>query len=79
MDCITDHKKGGRAIEMADMYVTTNRRRSIKKSTVGWRLCVLWKDGTTSWERLSDLKESNPVEAAEYATAQGIDHEPAFV
>ena len=30
------------------------------------------------WEKLSDLKESYPVEIAEYAMAQGIDHEPAF-
>jgi hypothetical protein len=30
-------------------------------------LCVEWKYGTTSWERLEDIKESNPVEVAEYA------------
>ena len=41
-------------------------------------LCIQWKDGTTSWERLADIKESNPIEVAEYAVAQGIDHEPAF-
>jgi hypothetical protein len=23
--------------------------------TKGWKLCVKWKDGTTSWERLADL------------------------
>jgi hypothetical protein len=27
----------------------------------GWHLCVEWKDGTIYWERLADLKESNPV------------------
>ena len=32
----------------------------------------------TSWERLTDVKESNPIKVAEYAVAQGIDHEPAF-
>ena len=37
-----------------------------------------WKDGSTSWERLADLKESYPIELAEYAVQQGIDHEPAF-
>ena len=35
-------------------------------------------DGTTSWARLADLKESNPIEVAEYAVANGIDKEPAF-
>jgi hypothetical protein len=43
-----------------------------------WQLCIQWKDGTTSWERLADLKESNQVKAAEYAVARGIEDEPAF-
>jgi hypothetical protein len=42
-------------------------------------LCVEWKDGTTSWERLTDLKESNPVEVAEYAAAKSLLETPAFV
>jgi hypothetical protein len=31
-----------------------------------------------SWEKLSDLKESHPLETAEYAVTMGIDHKPAF-
>ena len=31
-----------------------------------------------SWEKLSDLKESHPLETTEYAVTMGIDHEPAF-
>jgi hypothetical protein len=31
-----------------------------------------------TWESLKDLKESHPLEMAEYAVTQGIDHEPAF-
>ena len=50
----------------------------MRKTTAGWHLCVLWKDGSTSWEWLADLKESYPVQVAEYAVAQGLDHEPAF-
>jgi hypothetical protein len=37
------------------------------------------KDGTTSWEHLVDLKESNPVEVSEYAAAKSLLHAPAFV
>ncbi len=33
---------------------------------------------STSWENLSDLKESHPLETAKYAVTIGIDHEPAF-
>jgi Reverse transcriptase (RNA-dependent DNA polymerase) len=50
----------------------------MRKTTIGWTICVQWKNGETSWERLADLKESNPLEVAEYAVSQGIDHEPAF-
>ena len=48
-------------------------------TTKGWDLCVLWKDGSTSWVPLKDLKESNPIEVAEFAVAHKIHHEPAFV
>ena len=48
------------------------------KTTKGWRLCVLWKDGSTSWERLPDLKESYPLDVAEYAIENNISDEPAF-
>jgi hypothetical protein len=53
-------------------------KRQPRKTTAGWKLCVKWKDGSTSWERLADMKESYPLEVAEYAKAQGINHEPAF-
>jgi hypothetical protein len=36
-------------------------------------------DGTTSWDRLMDLKESNPVEVAEYAAVESLLDTPAFV
>jgi hypothetical protein len=39
---------------------------------------VQWKDGSVSWEKLSDLKASNPVEVAEYAVANRLVEEPAF-
>jgi hypothetical protein len=42
-------------------------------------LCVYWKDKTTSWERLANVKESNPVEVAEYAVAKNLLDDPAFL
>jgi hypothetical protein len=51
----------------------------VRKKTKGWNLCVEWKDGTTSWERLSDLKEINPVEVAEYAAAKSLLETPDFI
>jgi hypothetical protein len=39
---------------------------------------VEWKDSAKNWVPLADLKDSNPVEIAEYAVANGINSEPAF-
>jgi hypothetical protein len=78
LDAIIDHKKDGHAVHRADSFVIINNRRHMKKTTMGWQLCIQWKDGTTSWERLADLKVINPIEAAEYAVARGIEDKPAF-
>jgi hypothetical protein len=39
---------------------------------------VLWKDGSTSWENLKDLKESFPVQVAEFAHTNNLQDLPAF-
>ena len=75
---IVDHRKDASAVAKSDMWITPGSNRRMKQTTKGWRLCIEWKDGTTSWERLTDLKESNPIEAAEYVVAHGIDSEAAF-
>jgi hypothetical protein len=43
------------------MYIKVGCNKQIRKTIKGWHLCVEWKDGTTSWERLVDMKESNPL------------------
>ena len=37
-----------------------------------------WRDVSTTWEQLVDLKEAYPIEVAEYATSRGLTHETAF-
>ncbi len=79
LDEIIDHKKDGSATSKEDGYFTTKSNRQVRKRTTkGWKLLVQWKSGTTDWIPLSQLKESNPVETAEYARANKIDDEPAF-
>jgi hypothetical protein len=39
---------------------------------------VQWKEGSISWEKLKDLKASNPVEITEYAVVNRLIEEPAF-
>jgi hypothetical protein len=78
MKHIIDHKMEATAIAKEDAYIWDRGRKYPKKSTKGWKRCVEWKDGSTSWEPLSVLKESNPVDVAEYALSRGITDEPAF-
>ena len=78
LNAIVGHRKDGHALERADMYVYNNGRRSIRKTTKGWQLCIEWRDGSTTWERLTDVKGSHPTEAAEYAIAHNLQKEPAF-
>ena len=47
-------------------------------TTKGWDMQIRWKDQSTSWIALSNIKESFPVQAAEYAVANNIAHMPAF-
>ena len=78
LECIVDHKKDGTTVPEAESYTTYKGRKRLNKTTKGWHLYGKWRDSTSSWESLASLKESNPVEVAEYV-AQGIDSVLAFV
>ena len=76
---ITDHWKDHTAIPISEGTIqSANGSQKLKVTTRGWHLLVQWRDGSMSWEKLADLKESNPVELAEYAVANRIVDEPAF-
>lgn len=76
---VSDHRKNDDAISIGNGYITLasgTRKRRI--TTKGWELKADWTDGTSSWIPLSDLKESNPIEVAEYSVSHDIHQEPAF-
>jgi hypothetical protein len=79
MEGIVDHKTDGHAVEPADMYIKHGSNKQVRKTTNGWHLCVEYKDRTKIWERLVDLKESNPIEVDEYAVAKSLLDAPHFV
>ena len=80
MEAIVDYQKDESvAVAKEDKYVyTKSGQRRLRQTTAGWKLLVKWRDGSESWIKLSALKESHPVELAEFAKARGIDREPAF-
>jgi hypothetical protein len=79
MDGIVGHKTDGHAVAHADMYIKPGSNKQVIKTTIGWHFCVKWKDGTTSWERLANIKETSPVEVAQYAVEKDLQDKPAFL
>ena len=76
---IVDHKADKRALTTDNGYVTTKRGRRVpKRTTKGWKILCQWKDGSTDWVDMRYVKDSNPIELAEYAVANRIQEEPAF-
>jgi hypothetical protein len=78
-DAITDHRTDGSEIKQQDAFVHTRSGTQRRKETTrGWEILVQWKDGSTTWIALKDMKNSYPVQLAEYATQRRIAGEPAF-
>ena len=80
MKGIFDWQKDGEvAVAKEDKYIVTRQgTRRARKTTAGWKLLVQWADDSETWIPLKDMKESHPVEVAEFARARGIADEAAF-
>jgi hypothetical protein len=77
---IINHLSDESAVSRDDMYVDKDGSNwHLRRTTKGWKLLIQWKDGMSMWERLANLKESNPVQVAEYAVANKLTEEPAFI
>ena len=76
---ISDHRKDETALNVTDgSFVTSAGNPVSKRTTKGWHMIIEWRDGSMNWHKLADIKDSYPVQLAEYAVANGIDHEPTF-
>lgn len=79
LDTFIDYRKTDKALTIEQQTSTdASGRVRRKKTCAGWQLCCQWRDGSTSWQDLALLRNSHPIEVAEYAVAQRIDEEPAF-
>eukprot|EP00804_Cyclotella_cryptica_P029741 CCRYP_015201-RA/>CCRYP_015201-RA protein AED:0.23 eAED:0.23 QI:0/0/0/1/1/1/6/0/958 len=79
LDAIVDYRKDPFvAVARDDQVTIIDGKKIIKRSTCGWELCCEWKDSSTSWLKLLDLKDSHPLQVAGFACAAQIANEPAF-
>ena len=78
-DEIVDVRTDGTQVLQQDAFRTTSsgtQRRVI--TTKGWEVNLKWKDRSTTRNKLKDIKDSYPVQLAEYAVENRVSEEPAF-
>ena len=78
-DQIIDHRTDGSEIKQDDaLIISPNGGRRRRETTKGWEILIQWRDGSSTWEKLKDVKECYPVQLSEYALHAKISKEPAF-
>ena len=76
---ITDHRVTNDAIPKDKAtYITKNGRRRKVRTTRGWEFYVRWRGGSGDWISLKDLKDSYPIDLAQYAIDNNLQTEAAF-
>lgn len=88
-DQIIGHEQDRTAITIQEAKIIKENEKENKEvqrsnnchllfTTKGWRICISWKDGSTSWHTLADIKNSYPIQLAEYAIQNKLQDYPAF-
>lgn len=79
LDEIEDHRVLEDAIPMNQgTFITKQGTKRKRRTTKGWDLLLRWKDGSSNWVSLKDVKDSYPIEVMEYAINHKIQDQPAF-
>ena len=73
LNAINYYRKSEMAVPIDDKFVFSKTgRKSLINTNKGCYFLCLWKDSSTTWAPLKDLKESNPVDIAEYVVGNRI-------
>ena len=79
LDEIIGHRTNGRKLKQQDAFITNKSgTRRPRETTKGWKSLLQWKNKSSTWIALKDVKESYPVQLTEYARSTRIAEEPAF-
>ena len=80
LNSIIDTHKMKHAVGKDDAFViSSNGTNRQQKTTKGWEVLVQSKDGLTLWSKLKDMKDSYPVQLAEFVVQKKLQDKPAFV
>ena len=79
LDEIIGHQTNGKELKQQDAFIThKSGMRQQHETTIRWEILLLWKDKSSTWIALEDVKESYPVQLAEHSRSARIAEEPAF-
>ena len=77
LDEIIDHRQDVNAIGKEDAFTKTpNGMKQGKITKAGWQLCIQLIDESTDWFALKNIKQSYPVQLADYVKRVEIDDKP---
>ena len=57
LDSIIDFRRSTTALCCVDQKTTQKWRTYYQRSTAVWQLCCQWKDSSTPWTKISNIKE----------------------
>ena len=75
---IYSHTDGTQIKEEDSFIHMSDGKKRRRDTTKGWEVFIHWKYGSSTWNQGKDVKESFPVQLAEYALLNQISDEPAF-
>ena len=78
LDDTIGHRRSEDTVSKEDGFTVVKNVKRRVVTTKGWDLLVTWRDGSRSWIESKDLKESHPVDVAEYAMSRKLENYPAF-
>ena len=53
---LLDHRKNGSALSVEDQMILVKGQETLRKSAADCDICRKWKDRSTLWEKLSNLR-----------------------
>ena len=63
-----DHRRSNDALSKEEGWnILPNGHQRRKVTTKGWEMLIQWEGGDESWIPMNVVKESNPIELAEYS------------
>ena len=79
LESITGTRTDGTQVIQQDAFVHISMGTKIRVNTTKlWEIFIQWKDGSTTWNTLKNLKDYYPVQMAGFAVENRISEEPDF-